>query len=280
MSSARGSVTSSNVLLLDGEGEAAPDRSQGVVQICPHQELTWERFHSIANLPNSKTAKDMEEALTKLSKQQSKDVGALTKLSEHHGLAKKLREINAKLHITPSSPSGHYIKVNKNLRGCSVKTSEHGVHIVGTAIFTHETSETTEQPEGFVLNTVWTLQTAPAARVGRNHKSSKEKLVERLEKSGIWLCPHNKLSDHLMVERSWEHMHPSETPAAAHEAEQDGDVWDWCKKCQTEVNVVYVKHWRVPTICYSSRRYLGEGQSPNDPIWRQQCGLPTSEREV
>ena len=274
MSSTRGSVTSSNVLLLDGEDEAAPDRSQGVIQICPHQELTWERFHNIANLPNSKTVIDTEEALIKLSKNQAKDVGALTKLSEHHGLAKKLREINAKLHLTPSPPSGHYIKA-KNLRGCSVKTSEIGVHVLGTAIFTYD-SEEMEQSGGFVLNTIWTLETA---RI-RGPQSSKEKLAKRLEKTGIWLCSHTRLSDPLMVQRSWERLHPSENAVAIHEADQDDGVQDWCKTCQTEVTVMYIKDWRMPAICFWSKRYLGEGQSPNDPKWQQQCGLPTSEREI
>ena len=259
MPESSGSSFASSVSIFNEEDQRSPDKSQGILRICPHQELSWERFHRIANLLNTKTADDVD---------------VMTKVSTHRGLAETMRKI---LTIHPlTCPTGHY-RTHNDMRECYIRIGEVGVNVLGSGFFSYEASEAPGTPGSLVLNVFWSVQTAT---IGQKHRQSKEKLGERLEKTGVWLCPHNKLSDPLMIERSWELLHPSDDPVDRYEAKQSGDTWDWCKKCHTGVNVEYVKSRRMPSIYYFAKRYLGEGQAPNDPKWRRQCRLPSSSRET
>ena len=99
--------------------ETAPDISKGLIRICPHQTLSWERFHRIANLPDIKTADGFE---------------ALTKLPKNHAVIDTMRSWFAQAFAVMRlfGPAGHDVH-SKNARECYL-SKELGTHFLLTSL--------------------------------------------------------------------------------------------------------------------------------------------------
>ncbi|KAL6716575.1 hypothetical protein ACLMJK_006142 [Lecanora helva] len=225
------------------------------VQICQHQVLSYEKFHKIANLPNIRQLNWLE---------------AFAHLPQHRDAAKIFRVIGMKLFGDGTDQD----QVRRfQIRRCPVKSDEEGVYFLGDARFVYDAPNEHGQSGGFVLFVRWYLS---LSRFLLKSMDSKKTLTKRLDRSGIKLCSHMRLSDPKVVEASWKILHPSKDPAEKYEAKvakQNNDFNVECKHCESGTEIKYERSWTLPTLCFETSRFLGEGQSAKDPAWRAQCGL-------
>ncbi|KAL6716577.1 hypothetical protein ACLMJK_006144 [Lecanora helva] len=247
------------------EYQDASDHQQGSLRICPHQQLSWERFHRIANLGNIKDGQFLE---------------ALTKLPEHYHHSWLLREIGAigtKL-LNFKTKEEHYRLFEA--RHCHIKDVEKNVSFLGDAMIQYDAPRTRGAPGEFILVVSWLFM---FERVFLRREPSKQTLATRLNKSGIRICSHLKLSHHDVLEASWKLIqsywklgHPSEDPVDNYEAKAAKDKLQSdvkCHHCKTILRVDYFPRYAKPSLRLMILRFLGEGKSAKDPTWRAQCGL-------
>ena len=251
------SPSPSYLSVMNEQEEAAPDISKGLIRICPHQTLSWERFHRIANLPDIKTAESFE---------------ALTKLPRNHAVIDTMRSWFAKVTSTMHlfGPPGHDV-IERNERQCYI-TKDFGVHFLLTNSIQYTESYESARTEEFVMFLDWIFAFGTVNILRR----SKHRLAKRLEAPNIWLCAHTRINDPWLVDRAWSLVHPGDDPVDQYEAKKAGDSWTQCQNCRTMIHIEYKSDWRMPSFTIMARRYLGQGQSPDDPDWRGQCGLPSS----
>ena len=219
--------------------ESTAQKLENYVRICPHQTLSFEKFQKIANNRDLQEGGQLE-AFVKLPK-------------HHHGFARPWRQ-------------------------CYVNNRSMAAHFVTTASIEHN-SKHPKRPDGLMLFQDWTC--AISGNFGYSAIRSKKALGQMLEKPSIWLCPHLNLGDSCFVNAAWEVLYPVGKPPKdrneKYTAKHNKHPSMRCEDCDTYIDVFYAGALLGWLILFETRRYLGTGESLDDPIWRKQCALPQNE---
>ncbi|KAL6716574.1 hypothetical protein ACLMJK_006141 [Lecanora helva] len=236
--------------IIDEKYECASNTSKGLVRICAHQTLSWDRFHQIVNLPNIKDVDHLE---------------ALTKQTKYHGLWEAIREGKAKMNPWLGTfPTGHYYLRSGKIGHCYI-SKETGIHFGSDASYYYVHPKTPGAAGDFVLSIHQTYQVTKGLL---KLPHTKERMKRRLAESRIQFCEHMGIGDPWVLEISWKLLHPSDDPCERHVAEQNEK---WCDHCQTVVHVHFGNQVIHEMFSCFIDRFLGEGKSPDDPSWVQQC---------
>lgn len=213
------------------------------VRICPHQTLSFERLYEVANLPGIRGANYLD---------------ALVNL-----------------------PNDHDIKIpNQERRLCTPKripNREIGSIYPPSSFVRFRYEHSAEQRPGFVLHAFCQIT---------NPDEQKQDIRIRLERYKIWLCPHMRLDDPWFVNAIHRLLHPGDRyddPIEEYKAKQS-DNRKSCRHCASGFAVK--KYTGNPElrpgevrIVVLSRRYLGTGETLEDPDWLKQRVLPENEEQ-
>ena len=211
------------------------------VQLCPHEFLSFDRLQRILALPNFKQSNEGIDALGS-------------------------RYIEQHVHA-PLDP----------FRSCEPKESRGRVFSSGVVLrFLAESTKYgyrqktpgMELRASYVLDLFW-------LKDSNNSKTFRQELKKNLEDSGIFLCPHRRMSDKWVIERVCLALRPKDThidPIDEWLVKEDlkrnlGPNRDICSECIATLRI----RGRPDLLLIDVVRFLGEGKDPNDPIWLAQC---------
>lgn len=226
---------------LQKEKSQATQDLAGVVQICPHETLSFERLQRITNLPNFK--------------QNGKKIDALTPTSEHHhrGHDKDTNEAQDSckpLGYDVSNTSG-YADFMASLKG------------FGTYIW-----KSSGPVPGILLSFHWEMRCVDTTKVKCR---SPNELQAFLEKTEIQLCAHKKISDMDVVNGIYGIVNPLGKPVDPIDRYMTKEVGYDCEKCGTRIKVYKRKNGSERTCRVDTKRFLGKAEQNEDPVWRAQC---------
>ena len=211
-----------------------------VVQLCPHETLSFERMQRVLNLPDFKESRKAIDAL-----------GATAVPQHTRRQRDSLRRCNLP-HKENYVGTGGYVQLRY------VSTEIHlGKDLMGYS--------------GLELSISWTLYPI----LFTNPSSSKKSLKLNLGKFSLSICPHHAVNDSAIVGLIHKVMHPDDLLMdpidewlAKVAPERHGKPYKHaCTQCATVCEISGTKS--NPTL--QIKRYLGKGTSANDPVWEAQC---------
>lgn len=227
---------------LHHEKGSAPNSSTGVVQVCPHESLSFDRLATIANLPNIKTNGKKIDALRPDPAQ------------HHRGHDKDTKEPQ-----DSCKPLGY--KVDSyigSLKG------------FGTYSWKKDVLGVSPAAPGIVLSFHWEMRCLEPSKVNCN---SLGELQAMFEKTEIQLCPHKKMSDIEIVNIIYTIVNPNGKPADPIDRYLAKEVGHDCGLCGTKIKIYKRKDGKDKTCRVDTKRYLGQGVDTCDGKWLAQCEM-------
>ena len=232
---------------LHKEKSQATQDSDGVVQICPHETLSFDRIQRLTNLPNFKL--------------NGKKIDALTPTSEHHhrGHDKDTKEAQDSckpLGYNISTASG-YSDIVASLKG------------FGTYVW-----KSSGPVPGILLSFHWEMRCLDSGKVKCD---SPTELQAFLKKTKIQLCPHKNISDIDVVNGIYGIVNPLGKPIDPIDRYMAKEVGYDCERCGTRIKVYKRKNGSERTCRVDTKRFLGKAEAKEDSVWLAQCTSVQSE---
>ena len=244
----------------DGKGTAypGPSTARAFLQLCPHEDLSFERLQIIKGILYEKYMKNGMDIIRITDREVHKEIGDPVEGYRHNTWA-------CAADYRPYHYSGTF--------RMKLSSKPH-------KIFGHKKDSVI----GLELHVCWTLE------VGRAYcGSSRDQINEFLQKSDkIPICPHKMMNDPWIeetvynfrrvrdvpmlnsVEKHMQGTHKSKPPPSQPPQAHD------CDRCKTHVEVSYKPDvWPddyLSQVYVKITRHLGEGVVENDPAWLAQCG--------
>ncbi|KAL6716576.1 hypothetical protein ACLMJK_006143 [Lecanora helva] len=218
------------------EKDDASDNQLGVIRLCPHQKLSYDKFRKIAKLMETKKIDEFE---------------ALVKIPEHRESAKMLMHLCSA--VLKYAEEYHA----DDIRRCSMKHGETGVKFVTQAQVLRWAGGSPGLPVDFVLYFIREFG-LPKTLLKEMEPATLTKLLK-----DVSLCQHMKLGDPKIAEPSWSALHPdrhAKTPR-----QSDGLTAD-CDQCRTKTKIEFDKSGETPCLTFTTRRMLEGGDWAFDPI--------------
>ena len=241
--------TSYSISQSDSRGTGAgPSAVRASLQLCPHEDLTFERLRSIKGILYKKHVKEIDIIHNTEEKQhaenQDQDIWvchADDRLHDHTGTFRM--KLSSKPH----------------------------------KIFGHKRDPVVE----LELHVCWKLDIW-----GARSDTTRDKINLFLQKSDkVPLCPHSMMNDPWMQKTVYNFRKVRDVPKPSsvdkymqgtHKSKpspsQPPQAYD-CERCKTHVEVSYEPYYVCDVVFVKITRHLGEGNVENDPTWLAQCGI-------
>ena len=240
----------------DGRGTAypGPSTARASLQLCPHEDLSFERLQSIKSILHDKHMKKGMDIIRITDKKVHKEIGDPVEGYQRN---------------TWACAADYRLSCYSGTFRMKLSSKPH-------KIFGHKRDPVI----GLELHVCWTLEVG-YARCG----NSRDQINGFLQKSDkISLCPHKMMNDPWIeetvynfrrvrdvpmlnsVEKHMQGTHKSKPPPSQPPQAHD------CDRCKTHVEVSYKPDDYYDEVYVKIERHLGEGVVENDPAWLAQCG--------
>lgn len=233
----------------DRQKDRIPSESKPYVRLCPHQTLSFEKFHHITQLKDISTAAPLE---------------LFTLQSPAHRNAAQTPTTRERLCFTAKTPGTKVTSLPIGRATISYRShrgpSTSSPHDRGTV-------------SGFAIHTRWQFQFLLSGK----ETKSKPNFAAFLRKSKVWLCPHYRIADAWIIDYIFAQLRRNECfddPIEQYEADRHDCVNN--RKCDQCDTAFWLTQEKLPGTelerCWvSATRFLGNGEDEGDSFWVEQC---------